>query len=490
MLGNVIVDLDRTPLVQQRHELLRTGVATVIAVLLGTFALATWMSHTVSAPIRRIAQAVERIGKGHFDEHLPPLGGGNLRVLAEGVNTMAAQLAETHARMNERIAAATAELRARTDEAEQANRAKSRFLAAASHDLRQPMHALGLFIAELAQRPHSPEDTHLIEQTTASAHAMENLLDSLLDISRLDAGALEPRPHDFDLRPLLERILAGQQAAASDVKATLKLRCPADVRVRSDSVLLERILANLLSNAVRYAPGGRVLVVCRRRHGAWRVEVRDNGIGIPATAHDFVFQEFVQLQNPERARGKGLGLGLAIVRRLTDLLGHPLAMRSRPGAGSTFAVTLPDAPPAPAIPPVEPPLPGDLRGTRIALIDDDPLALEATRSLLESWGCEVTAAHSPDTLIAQLQRQGSTPDLVLSDYRIGRQGDGLTVIKTMRQLFDSDLAAVLITGDTAPEAIARARAAGFPVLHKPVRPARLRALVNRLRTRVEPDETA
>ncbi|MDX5364613.1 MAG: response regulator [Pseudazoarcus pumilus] len=479
ILGNVIVDLGRDAVEAKRRDLLRTGMLTVFAALLGTLVLATSMSRGVSGPIRRIAAAVSRIGKGQFDERVPLVGGGSLRMLAEGVNQMAAELAGMHAQMSARINEATAELRTRKEEAESANTAKSRFLAAASHDLRQPMHALGLFISELSQCRLDAPARRLLSKVAASAEAMEDLLDSLLDISRLDAGVLEPNVRAFPLQPILERIAATQRSAAIENKVHLRIR-PTWAWCVSDPVLFERVLGNLVSNAVRYSPGGRVLVACRQRGQHWRIEVRDNGIGIPQQAQESIFQEFVQLQNPERARDKGLGLGLAIVRRLTDLLGHPLELRSAPGRGSAFAVTLP----AGKIEDLDPREedtrePGDLGGLCIAIIDDDPLVLTAMESLLSSWGCDVIAAADLQGAVQRLDELGIHPQAVISDHRLARGTTGTEVIRALRQRFGAELPAALITGDTGPDALGMAEREGYPVLHKPLRPARLRALLNR-----------
>jgi signal transduction histidine kinase len=478
-LGNVIVDLGRDALDAQRRDLLRTGMLTVLAALIGTLLLATSMSRGVSGPIRRVADAVARIGKGQFEERVPLVGGGSLRMLAEGVNEMAAELAGMHAQMRGRIEEATAELRTRKDEAERANSAKSRFLAAASHDLRQPMHALGLFISELSQCKLDAQSRRLLNQISASAEAMEDLLDSLLDISRLDAGVLQPSLRAFPLQPVFERIAATQQAATADNRVTLRMRHTPAWGL-SDPVLFERILGNLVSNAVRYSPAGKVLVVCRRRGERWRIEVRDNGIGIPAQSQESIFQEFVQLQNPERSRDKGLGLGLAIVRRLTDMLGHPLQLHSAPGRGSAFVFSVPAGHHEDATNHAdEAREPGDLRGLRIALVDDDPLALTAMDSLLKSWGCDVLPAPDLELLIDGLTSR-NPPHAIISDHRLARGASGTEVIREVRRRYGADLPAALITGDTGSDALGLAEREGLPVLHKPVRPARLRALLNRI----------
>lgn len=480
MLGAVVVDISRARLDAHRRGLLLTSSVAIVLVLIGSMVLANYMSRGVTAPIRQVATAVERIGRGQFSARVPAIGGGSLRTLADGVNEMAAQLASAHDDMSRQIADATAELRARKDEAERATLSKSRFLAAASHDLRQPMHALGLFIAELSQHAHPPTVRRLVERIAASAGAMENLLDSLLDISRLDANVVHPNVRPFALQPLLDRIAADERPGADARDLELKAR-PTDAWVNSDPVLFERILGNLVSNAVRYTRRGRVLVACRRRGDKLRVEVRDNGVGIAPESHDAIFQEFVQLHNPERSRDKGLGLGLPIVRRLTELLGHRLTLRSCPGNGSVFAVEVPLAEAIEeggAVEAVRPP--GDLGGLRVALIDDDPLARSSMQSLLSSWGCEVTAAGDMDALVDAVNRGSHPPQMIISDFQLDGSCNGIDVIRSLRAWQGETIPAVLITGDTAPETLRLAQNEGLPLLHKPVRPARLRALLNRL----------
>lgn len=347
------------------------------------------------------------------------------------------------------------------------------------------MHALGLFIAELSQHKQNSNRERLIEQISASAEAMEDLLDSLLDISKLDADVLEPSVRSFALQPIFERVAGAQQSYARERGLELRIT-PTDQWALSDPVLIERILGNLLSNAIRYTPAGRIMLACRKRGERLRIEVRDSGIGIPADARTIIFQEFVQLDNPERARDKGLGLGLAIVRRLTDLLGHRLDVRSRPGRGSVFAIEVPaSAPVADSPESSQMRTPGDLAGIRIALVDDDPLALSAMNGLLLAWGCEVVAAHNAKTLFDLLMADGRVPQVVICDFRLAEFGNGIKAIRAIRARFGTDLPAALITGDTGSDVLGLAHDAELPLLHKPVRPARLRALLNRLITNCE-----
>jgi signal transduction histidine kinase len=344
---------------RRRSAPARNAFLMVTAVLIASVALALRMSRGISGPILRIASTVASFGQGNLSARVPVEGGRSLRALAEGVNDMADKLNASREDLERQIEAATHELMLKKEEAERGNHAKTRFLAAASHDLRQPMHALGLFVAELGQKQHAPDTHRLVERIAVSAETMENLLDSLLDISRLDAGVLDRQIKPFPLQPLFERIDVDYRREAELHGQRLRLR-PTNLWVESDPLLLERILHNLISNALRYAPGGTVMLACRRRNGKARIEVRDNGPGISPDAQEAIFQEFVQLDNPERNRAKGLGLGLAIVRRLTDLLSHRLELRSTPGHGALFALELPLAPAGvrpEGTPTVAPPLP-------------------------------------------------------------------------------------------------------------------------------------
>ena len=476
-LGYIVLDLSLARMSAQQKELLTTGATTGAMVLLAALMLAFWMARSVSNPIRQIAHTVNRIGKGHFDERARIMGGGSLRSLAEGVNEMADELAVMHAQMHHRIAAATAELQARKEEAEQANMAKSRFLAAASHDLRQPMHALGLFIAELGQHRLEARPHRLLDQIAASAGAIETLMDRLLDISKLDAGVMQPSIRGFPLKPVLERITRLQKHVATEHGITLRLHA-IDCWVSSDTMLFERIIFNLLNNAFHHGNGGRVLLACRRRGDRIVIEVRDNGPGIPIESQNIVFQEFVQLHNPGRSRDQGLGLGLAIVRRLSDLLGLDLNLRSAPGKGSVFSISLPLVPEVETLDSRSEKTRESeyLQGLRIALIENDPLVLSAMESLLDSWGCTVFPGTKLEDLLAVLP-SNAPPDIVISDYRLSK-GSGLEALAALRKRYGAALPVALVSGDTAPEVLRRCQQAGVPLLHKPVRPARLRAFLS------------
>lgn len=368
------------------------------------------------------------------------------------------------------------------DAAERANRAKSRFLAAASHDLRQPLNAFGLLVGTLRARLSEPRNVTVVEQLEDSLEAMIELFEGLMDLSKLESEAVH-----VDVRPVglpalfakLERDL-GPTAEAKGLE--LRMR-PLDVRALTDATLLERILRNLIGNAVRYTRKGGVLVGMRRRAGRLRIDVVDTGPGIAEEHLEEIFQEFQQLGNPARERGSGHGIGLAIVRRAAEILGHPVTVCSRPGIGSRFSIELPvtiAADTGVALPASRGCTPQPRQTLSVLLLEDDPLVLTATRMLLESIGCKVQAARTAAEALHKVT-QGLKPDLVLADYRLPGGVDGLTAVERLRAALSPALPAVLITGDVTDELAPLARSARIEVLRKPVKPEELQRLIERAR---------
>jgi signal transduction histidine kinase/CheY-like chemotaxis protein len=367
--------------------------------------------------------------------------------------------------------------------AEQANAAKSRFLAAASHDLRQPVHALSLFVAALRPRTMDEEARGLLDHIDGSVRAMGGLFGGLLDISRLDAGVVEVNLAPVAVQPLLERVCRDYQAQAHAKGLLLKLRrCSATVN--SDPILLERVVRNVIANAVTYTDRGRVVVGCRRGRQQLSIQVWDTGRGIPLHEQEQVFQEFYQLGNPERDRTKGVGLGLAIVRRLTSLLHHSLTVRSVPDKGSVFAVAVPYASSEvlSTAGVAEQATPLLARGVGLILVVDDELAIQvAMKSLLESWGYEAITAASCDEMLERTAAHGAAPCLIICDYRLRDNESGIEAIERLRSEYnDEDIPGMLITGDTAPDRLKEAQDSGFLLLHKPVPNSRLRASIAHL----------
>jgi two-component system, sensor histidine kinase len=388
-----------------------------------------------------------------------------------------------------RLVAVAERLRQQKELAEEANRAKSRFLAAASHDLRQPVHALGLFIGALRRVVMPVEGQRLIEQIEESALAMDGLFSALLDISQLDAGIVEVHRQSFPMGALLERICRDHEAEAT-AKGLSLVWAKSTAVVDCDPVLLERILRNLVANAVRYTDHGRVLVGCRRRGAAIAIQVLDTGPGIPSDQQDRIFQEYYQLGNPERDRSKGLGLGLAIVRRLADLLECDVTLRSRvghdfreghdsrEGHGSCFEVSVPMATGAiPARKAAPDATSGALAHGFIVVIDDEFAIRNAMAALLTGWGHETIVVGSGDEAIRQLSIRGQRPDLIICDYRLRDDENGIRVIERLRSAYSEAIPAMLVTGDTAPDRLAEAKASSLLLLHKPVSNGKLRAAI-------------
>jgi two-component system, sensor histidine kinase len=359
--------------------------------------------------------------------------------------------------------------------AETANRAKSQFLAAASHDLRQPLHALGLFAAALAMRTRATEVAPLVQSIRASVEALEGLFAQLLDLSRLDAGALAPRLGAVALAPLFARVAAdvAPQAAAAGLELHV---APTSLAVQSDPVLLERIVRNFAANAIAYTRAGGVLLGARRVGGAVRIDVVDTGIGIVAADRERIFEEFVQAAPGTRPHGtgRGLGLGLAIVRRLAALLRHPVETASVPGRGSRFSVRVPRAAAGPraADAPARERRAGagcrdlQLAGRHVVVVDDDAAVVDAMVALFDAWGATVVPAGDAAGAIDALDARGA--DLIVADLRLADGASGVDAVHRLRQALGRTTPAVIVSGDLSENARLEVRRAGLTLLAKPL----------------------
>jgi signal transduction histidine kinase/ActR/RegA family two-component response regulator len=483
LLGYVVIEFSRVAVDQRERKMLWLGLAVALAgVVLGVL-LARWLSSGVVVPILGVFDLVNRLGRGELSARASLRATDPLLELQKGINQMAERLEHGRDELEQRVVEATAALREKKDEAESATLAKSRFLAAASHDLRQPTHALGMFVARLAQLRHDAETQQLIGNIDASLRAMQDLLDGLLDISKLDAGAVQVHIRPVALGDLFAQLLSSAMLSAEEKGLVLRVR-PTRVRVMSDATLLFRILMNLLTNSLRYTPVGTVMLACRpSADGRFvHIEVRDNGIGIALEHQASVFREFYQVGNSERDRNKGLGLGLNIVQRTAQLLGHELSMVSAPGCGTRFRLKVPLSP-ANALSPLDEerdtPLFDNLDQLNVLIVEDDVLARAGIVALLASWGAHVRQAESITGALAELSMNGP-PDLIISDYRLRDGDNGVNCIRQLRDAAGADVAAFLISGNTDVALIQEAKKLGLTLLHKPVRPAKLRSLVRRL----------
>lgn len=380
------------------------------------------------------------------------------------------------------------DLVAAKESAEQANISKTRFLAAASHDVLQPLNAAHLSVSALADLQTTKEGTLLVRQVERSLDTMSELLRTLLDISKLDAGVVKPEPVEVSLEQMFQSLRSDFQPIADKKGLRLRFR-PTQFSLISDRTLLRRVLQNIISNAIRYTPHGGVLVSVRRRRDVARIEVWDTGSGIPADQTERVFEEFhrgAAVSEPALS-GAGLGLGLAIVRRMADTLGYDVSLVSRVGKGTVFRVDMPagsflmSRPPSPASEP-ETPRGYGLFGAKVLLVENDLNVMESMRSLLQRWQCTVRVAATTKEAIDELGDTDWTPDIVIADQHLDDGDLGSATVIEVRAHLGRDIPALVVTADPLVEIPATAAAQGIELMHKPVKPAQLRALLAHLLT--------
>jgi len=406
-------------------------------------------------------------------------------ILIDNFVTTARALSQLNVELERRVVDKSAELqralddmRQAKDAAEAADRAKSSFLAVASHDLRQPAHALGLYVAALRTEDLTAEQYQLTQRMSDSVIALDTMFNALLDISRMEAGAVVPEVRSLDLESMLHRVASDFSAEAAGKRLRFSTRvskAARNLRARSDPMLLERIIRNLLGNAVRYTQTGGVLLACRLRNDEWRVEIRDTGPGIRTDLHKRIFEEFFQIEGPEREQAGGLGLGLSIVRRLSELLGHPLTLRSIVGHGSCFVLTVPATPEAARrSDPVN--QVGSLQGLGVGIIDDDPEVRDSMAALLGRWGCKVLVAESAEELIEQAgEHPRERLQVLVVDLQLRGGRSGIDAIAAVTQARGARCPTLIVSGAATPERVAQLRASGFDWLTKPVAAARMRS---------------
>ncbi len=366
--------------------------------------------------------------------------------------------------------------------AEQANLSKDKFLATASHDLLQPLTAARLMIATLRMRELKNENHEIVEQVHHFLRGTENLLTDLLDISSLGASTIEPKVTDFPVQQLLQGLESEFQAAARKNRLKLRCHCP-DIYAKSDYQLLSRVLRNFLSNAIRYTHDGGVLLAARNRGKHIRIEVWDTGNGIPEDQLNRIFDEFHRLEphKTERPRNeKGAGLGLAIVDRIAHILDHKINVRSRQGKGSVFSIDVPLGTQITHLRDAQRLEIGDLAGVVVAIVDNDESVLMALTTYLQEWGCSVLAGTTGDDLIEQLSWSSFSPDIILADYQLDAGLIGTDVVERVRRIYGHDLPAILISANHSEERRKSLAGAGYQFLSKPIRPAKMRALMSHL----------
>ena len=414
-------------------------------------------------------------------------GGRTVGVLAMAVEAPASQTA-TAAVTAAATAAATADVeRTMRAEIERTTAARSRFLASASHDLRQPFQAMRLFLDALCSQIADEKALHTAEMLGNAMTAGERLLNALLDISTLDAGTVTADVQTFALDEMLGQLVDEFRPQCEEKGLRLRAHLRPGTAV-TDPVLLGRIVRNLLSNAIRYTQRGGLLLTMRRRGNRWRVEVWDTGFGIPEEQQSAIFDEFHQLENPNRDPTRGLGLGLAIVRRLSDLLHTPVEVHSRVGRGTMFAVTVesgaPQVEPEPAPPAQAAPAGASpLAGMSVLAVDDDSMVLTGLTMILEGWGCNVAAAGDMREVFAVLDGLPEAPAVILTDLRLPGTVSGFDVIDRVRRLYGRDIPAVVLSGETAQSALLEGQRRGCSFLHKPLHPGELRQVLEQLRQR-------
>ena len=416
------------------------------------------------------------VRKSHYPELAARLD--ELETERNRYQTLSLRLQQLNDELERRVSERTEELREARDAAQAANLSKDKYLAAASHDLLQPLNAARLLISTLRERPLAVAEKGLVERTHQALESAEDLLTDLLDISRLDQAAIKPDIDLYRLDEILAPLASEFQPVAQAAGLGLSLRC-GQFAVRTDLRLLTRILRNLLSNACRYTEQGRILLGARRRGEHLRIEVWDTGRGIAADQLQAIFLEFNQLEVGRAAERKGVGLGLAIVERIARILDSCVQVRSTPGRGSVFSILVPlsEHPPV-ASPLPQPGLGNPLPGRRLLVLDNEPDILRSMADLLGQWGCSVLTAT--DEAAALVALAGEAPELIIADYHLDHGVTGCEVVKRLREHFAQPIPAVMITAERSDQCRRQLQRLGAPLLNKPVKAGKLRAVLSQL----------
>ncbi len=482
-LGWAIIAMPRTSFAESKKQILLTAMSMVLSVLAIALLLGVRLGRGVCQPIRKLSQVIDNLAQGNLAARVAQNSGGELLLLQQGLNGMARAFQARQNELEQRILATTRDLQAKHETLEQSKRIESDFIASVSHDLRQPMHAIGIFADTLRHRVNTHAQRELVQRIEDSVTTLQSMFDGLVNLFRMDAGLLEPNTEACDLSSILKRIGQEFQPMAEQKGLNLRIHVCPEAWVKSDSVLLGHLFQNIVVNALRYTEHGGVLLACHRRQAHWVVQIWDTGIGIAEEHQTKIFDAYYQVENAERNSAQGVGLGLAIAAGIARLLKCKLEVYSRLGRGSVFNIILPisetseinhDSNIQQSL--------GQFNAERVLVIEDDQAARESLQGLLSSWGLSVLSVADYDQASQCVAQNPGKLALIISDYRLP-QKNGVDSVATLRARLGADVQAILMCGDTTPESMAAMQASGLPVLYKPVRPAKLRALVTSLLTR-------
>ncbi len=471
-VGWVALAVSRVEAQRSIAQLWWTGGGILLLATLLSLVLVRLAINSVARPLATLSDALSSVAKDDFSVALPESGRGELRALAVNFNRMTKALQVARLGLRNDVVRATEALALRTREAESANSAKSRFLAAASHDLRQPAHALSLYTAALRhglrQQTNAVQGALLpaVDGMQAASRSLDALLNAVLDISRFDAGVVTPELQEVAMRPLLNEVLTVLGSSATERALKLRGRTP-DIAVVTDPTLLRRILDNLVSNAIRFSRSGGILLSVRQRVDHTLVQVWDQGSGIAPANLPLIFDEFYQVRRSDGGHS-GMGLGLAIVARAAQLLGGEINVRSQVGRGTCFSVRLPGSSVLPR---------GKLRETapalastrrRVLVLDDDALIRDSMRTLFESMGFKPTVEATLNALLPVAKQDRADIAAILVDYRLLDGFSGIDAARRLREATGGEVPVIIITGDTSPDRLRTLRQSGFPIIHKPL----------------------
>ena len=484
--GSVRVDVSLHQAIAAQHASLRHALSALVVSLLLAGVLAWQAARWISAPLRHLAGAVHQLGRGDKPVQVPVTDRTEIGELQQGFNHAAVAMYDVQRGMREQIEQATRELARKNAALEAASLAKSRFLAAASRDLRQPLYALTLFSSALSIDEDNPEQLDRIAHIQECVQSLDHLFNELLDLSRLETGAVQVELSEFPLAELFAEVTRNFEMLAEQRGLQLLIR-PTPQWVRSDRTMLNRMLSNLVSNALRFTHHGGVLVGARRSaNGLLRIEVWDTGSGIAPEHLPSVFDEFYRIDDrvddalDDRSHSS-LGLGLATVQRLAEHLETEVHVKSRLGRGSVFHFCLPSAPAGQTELSSAHETPVDLSGKRVLVVDDDPAILSGVRFLLRSWGCDVQVAEDRLQAMEAVENWAGPPDIVISDLQLRGGTRGLALFSALDQHYSRDgdrpFARLLVTGETRADHLRDVIAANIPLLYKPVSPPQLRSAI-------------